>query len=755
MKRILYIFSVLMLLASSVYANPLYTKTYRETVTGGVTHTNVQKFYGDYSLNIDLIKADLNNKYLSFDLLKNPKGCDKTDTVLNLANGGENVVAAVNADFFSAYKGDQNFSLGIEIKDGELLQSHIKPEMAAGFFEEGALAFSHLEFNIKITAPNGAESTFAHINKPTEYYGAVLLYTPDYNGGTSPFFPAGITVLTVENDNVIAKGTSTGEAFPIPENGYVLAIDDNLTPYLNANFNIGDKVKIELSVAKMIENTSVAFGGGTLLLKDGTKTPITHKVGGNHPRTAIGTNEDGTVIYFLTVDGRQTASRGVSLETLADICLEMGMVNAMNLDGGGSTAMVSKTLSDEALHHINSPSEKRRVINAVAITSSAQKGETHGFIASAEKAYVLSGDTAKLYLTAHDQNYNKPTDTPTNYYWKVNGKGTVRNNVYYASDSGSVGLDLYFKNRKTDSVELTVIDSVCGINAPTEIKLQHNAEAKPFSVEVFDKDGNTAKVTDLLLLDPSYDKSFLSVTSSGITALREGSGVLTLSHGGAKRSIKVICGDYSINTEAPVTTDPFIGEGNGVKFNILGFDGAQTTLDRLVFKKGMKTFKTADISAVLGGTPLSDLTPQALSPMTAKEWSEYNHEYAKIVTLNLTSDNVLARGDVWRKLDSVLSSSAQKNIFILTDKKAGFVTTLDSLAFSNMLERTAKNKNVFVVYNGDENACTLKNGVRYISVADSRDIEGIEETVSLAKYLSFNLTENGANYSFKPLFPAQ
>lgn len=58
-----------------------------------------------------------------------------------------------------------------------------------------------------------------------------------------------------------------------------------------------------------------------------------------HPRTAAGRTVDGQLI-ILVVDGRQRESRGVSLEELAGIMRDLGVVDALNLDGGGSSALV-------------------------------------------------------------------------------------------------------------------------------------------------------------------------------------------------------------------------------------------------------------------------------------------------------------------------------------------------------------------------------------------------------------------------------
>lgn len=88
-------------------------------------------------------------------------------------------------------------------------------------------------------------------------------------------------------------------------------------------------------------------GGGPQLIKNG-KIEITfaqEKWGESfsttrHPRTAIGKTKDGKIL-LLVVDGRQpNYSVGVSLTELANFLLEFGAMEAINLDGGGSSTMV-------------------------------------------------------------------------------------------------------------------------------------------------------------------------------------------------------------------------------------------------------------------------------------------------------------------------------------------------------------------------------------------------------------------------------
>ena len=60
---------------------------------------------------------------------------------------------------------------------------------------------------------------------------------------------------------------------------------------------------------------------------------------GRHPRAAIGLG-DGRVVAVAT-DGRAAGEAGLTLPELAQLMLALGCRDALNLDGGGSTALVS------------------------------------------------------------------------------------------------------------------------------------------------------------------------------------------------------------------------------------------------------------------------------------------------------------------------------------------------------------------------------------------------------------------------------
>lgn len=61
-----------------------------------------------------------------------------------------------------------------------------------------------------------------------------------------------------------------------------------------------------------------------------------------HPRSVVGIDKEGFV-YFIVVDGRHKGkAKGLSMDYLTKLCGWMGMHEAINLDGGGSSTLWTK-----------------------------------------------------------------------------------------------------------------------------------------------------------------------------------------------------------------------------------------------------------------------------------------------------------------------------------------------------------------------------------------------------------------------------
>ena len=111
------------------------------------------------------------------------------------------------------------------------------------------------------------------------------------------------------------------------------------------------------ALAALPVDTQFAISGNAMMLKNGAVTPPA-KDEARHPRSALGLSADARTLYVVAVDGRQEPhSRGVTLAELANIFIQFGAHNAINLDGGGSTSLVIKDPASGAFSIANQPSD--------------------------------------------------------------------------------------------------------------------------------------------------------------------------------------------------------------------------------------------------------------------------------------------------------------------------------------------------------------------------------------------------------------
>jgi hypothetical protein len=111
--------------------------------------------------------------------------------------------------------------------------------------------------------------------------------------------------------------------------------------------HIGDKP----DPAEVVEG----LAGFQPIVKDGALAASPDEV--RHPRTALGTERGGRILWLVVVDGRQKGySEGMSLYELAEVMRGLGCQEAVNLDGGGSSIM-GLVGQDGLLQIMNSPSD--------------------------------------------------------------------------------------------------------------------------------------------------------------------------------------------------------------------------------------------------------------------------------------------------------------------------------------------------------------------------------------------------------------
>jgi exopolysaccharide biosynthesis protein len=137
---------------------------------------------------------------------------------------------------------------------------------------------------------------------------------------------------------------------------------------LRAVFIVHDDGKISFRehARELPANTRYAVSGSAIVLRAGDVI-ARPKETARHPRSAVGLSADGRTLLIVAVDGRQDHSRGVTLEELGQLMQTLGANHALNLDGGGSTALVVKDPGTGVFAIANQPSDSSNGVPTVRI----------------------------------------------------------------------------------------------------------------------------------------------------------------------------------------------------------------------------------------------------------------------------------------------------------------------------------------------------------------------------------------------------
>lgn len=144
----------------------------------------------------------------------------------------------------------------------------------------------------------------------------------------------------------------------------------------------GDTATVEIGLALRAaqDNRSLAVrdavGGRPMLLSDSLIAADVETEGATgfrdlNPRTAMGIDRIGRRLWLAVIDGRQPGySVGMTLRQTAELLQRAGAVRAINLDGGGSSAMAVRGPADDEVTLVNHPSGggvERAVANALSV----------------------------------------------------------------------------------------------------------------------------------------------------------------------------------------------------------------------------------------------------------------------------------------------------------------------------------------------------------------------------------------------------
>lgn len=382
-----------MKLLASIFLILLFTTTnaqikiVEQIISQGVVYKKIVN--STDTLSIDILKINLSEDKYVIRSVKAKNLLNQRETTTDMAkalnDSGYNVIAALNADFFEIdgelvnnMISEGEFVKAVKFTDSPYNQ-FVNSQFAVTY--DNKLMVEQFVFSGNIIFPDGTIETISRINSKADS-NSITLYN-SFQGERTPLASEGWIVtetillpLTISEDTsffIVGNNFQQGGNHQIPEKGFTLSANSKYAYFLERNLSAGDTVKILLRLNPHHPEIRSLTGGWPLLVKDG-KNIIKHTPDiegviprfseNRHPRTGIGFSKDSTTVYFITVDGRQQTSRGMSLLEFADLMIEEGVYQGLNLDGGGSTAMV---INNKIVNNPSDETGERAVGNCLVL----------------------------------------------------------------------------------------------------------------------------------------------------------------------------------------------------------------------------------------------------------------------------------------------------------------------------------------------------------------------------------------------------
>lgn len=344
------------------------------------------------------------------------KGQIKPTLANNTVSGKETVskmatdhhaIAGVNGGYFVVGKNDGTPGdlAGISVQNGKLISESVGNRSSLIFTKHGA-EIANTQTKLSVTAGDGQQLTIDGLNRKPGLIrscggtGDQPVNTPEQDvtctdsseiiefssvfGSKTPS-GKGYEVILNKNNEVIKTQNQRGES--IPANDHVLSATGSKADWMKQHIHTGDSIQIHQELYKngkpdnITKDMSIVNGGPHLLTNG--KINIDAKAEGfdwsnnflynfglyRQPRTLVGIKKDGTIL-LVTVDGRSPdKSIGVSFLESAKLMKSLGAVQAMNLDGGGSSTMV---VNNKVMNHPSDTTGERPVGDGILITSHHQ-----------------------------------------------------------------------------------------------------------------------------------------------------------------------------------------------------------------------------------------------------------------------------------------------------------------------------------------------------------------------------------------------
>jgi hypothetical protein len=404
-------------------------------ISSGVQYKYSQEVINTHPQAINLLEINTADTYTQLDL-SYPDQLNTLATTSAQAKRnhyeGHRVIGAINGSFFDMKSKLPMYLISYNNKLVNLGLTQFESEhyvnKPAAFGVNGSGKAQIEDYSLKVTMTHsGSTKEITSINKIREA-NELILYTPDNitrDPGTNQWGYEVIFTNASKNRDLAFGDRITGTVQAIrpfgdtteptiPEDGFILSAHGDKQEALKS-LRPGETVQVDISIDSKWQNSKFMLASGPMLVNNGVyglnMDPNNIRARERAPRTAIAIDKTQTKVFMVTVDGRQSGySAGMTLPEFANYLIKIGAYKAINLDGGGSTAMAIRKQGQEYASLINRPSDgwERSVSSTLQVISTAPIGNPKYINAALSKSGELkAGTSVSVELkSVLDQFYN-------------------------------------------------------------------------------------------------------------------------------------------------------------------------------------------------------------------------------------------------------------------------------------------------------------------------------------------------------------
>ncbi len=769
LRKTISIFGAVLLLITAVPAADAADSVYlqeiveEQTLVRGVTYQHMKRLDDSGWQDIHIVRADLNEPHVKFEVLRDPRGVSFLQNTLASAEAND-TLAAINADFFASKQGQagRGSPVGMEIIDGELQSTPATAEAMNVLYqlkEDGSLYLNNFSFDITVTAPNGVSEKVSVVNKYDDMRGLVM-YTDAWNNlslGTS----GPIQEIVVNSEGIVIDKRWDKEPVEIPEGGYILTADLTMNTFIDDNLQVGDEVKLDIVTTPDFQKIENAVGGGAIILAEGqVPSSFSHNITGYNPRSAVGIDKTGKIITIVAVDGRRSEAKGMTQTQLGYLMADLGCYSAMNLDGGGSTLMAVKKDGEQQV--VNEPSDGsyRAVTNSIGITTDAEISDLARIEIKTDDTNVFKNTSRWVWVEGYDEYEHKLDLDATQVVWSVSsGEGRMEGDMFYPAATGKATVQAVYGDFSAE-LELNVLDLPYTMEFSNEKITLNSGESTLLWLTGWDVDGRKAEIypsdTDIVFSNP-----IASMNGNSVVADSSGATVITANFGAANANMALmIDGAEEISVpENKRITDPQNKDvemaEDGFRFTVFGNTRTPETLfDLFMMNNASWAMRNNGVLHAFVGSEIDTGSIANLEGnyFTAQTYQSFTHDDSTFITLDNSPGTIYgADPSQWTKFRYDMNTLIGKNVFIFLQNSDISDNETEKKSFKDIVEQAAASgKNVYVFGGGYKNETSMENGVRYINTAGVFPSIGLKPPANNISYVKYVLvTVNGDDVTYQ------